>query len=183
MNSTPDLHSLDDETLANQAGSAPAVFAILYERYLPPVYRYIYRRLGNAREAEDITAQVFMDALESLAARRYPPNTCFAAWLFTIARRRLVDSYRRPGQWQLDEELPAGPFEPFTAIENQQDQHRLAQLMDRLDEEKRELIRLRFGAGLSFASIAELDGRSVPAVKMGIYRALEWLRDHWENTS
>ncbi len=55
----------DDPALIDRAQRDPEAFAELYRGYLTPVYRYLYRRLGNAHEAEDITSQVFMDALEA----------------------------------------------------------------------------------------------------------------------
>jgi RNA polymerase sigma-70 factor (ECF subfamily) len=180
MTLTPDLQSLDDEALAGQAGANPAAFAVLYERYLEPVYRYAYRRLENSHEAEDLAARAFMDALENLADRGFRPGACFGAWLFTIVRRRLVDRYRAKNPLALDEEFPALPLEPLAGLESRDDRRQLARLMARLDPEKQELLRLRFAAGLSFAAIAELEQRGLPGVKMSIYRALDWLRDHWE---
>jgi RNA polymerase sigma-70 factor, ECF subfamily len=56
----------DEVTLIEQARRDPDAFATLYERYLPRVYRYLYLRLGNQHDAEDITSQVFIETLEGL---------------------------------------------------------------------------------------------------------------------
>lgn len=175
-----DLAVEDEAALVEAARHDPQAFAALYRRYLTPVYRYLLRRLNDVHEAEDLTAQVFVEALEGLAAYRYREGGCFAAWLFTIAHRRLVDFYRRRPVAPLDD--PPSP-EPglLAAVEKGEDLQRLARLLARLDEGRQELLRLRFSAGLSFAQIGLLEGRSEAAVKMAVYRALDFLRAHWED--
>jgi len=76
----------EDASLVEAARRDPAAFATLYRRYVTPIYRYIYSRLGNVADAEDLTARVFTEALEGL--HRYREQGNFAAWLFTIARHR-----------------------------------------------------------------------------------------------
>jgi RNA polymerase sigma-70 factor (ECF subfamily) len=68
---------MDDALLIEHARQNPDAFGILYRRYLTPLYRYLYRRLGNPHDAEDLTAQVFMEALEGLIARRYREGGLF----------------------------------------------------------------------------------------------------------
>ena len=157
----------------------PEAFAALYRQHLPAVYRYLYRRVGHAAEAEDLTAQTFTEALDGLLRGRFQPGSNFAAWIFTIARRRSADFYRQRPEVPLDE--PSDP-EPglLSALEAREDIRRLQTLLAQLDEEKQELLRLRFSAGLGFAEIALLEGRSEAAVKMSVYRTLDWLREHWD---
>lgn len=172
---------IEDETaLVEASWRDPEAFATLYRRFLTPVYRYLLRRSSNVQDAEDLSAQVFTEALEGLAAGRYREGGCFTAWLFTIARRRLVDYYRQRPVVPLDD--PPSP-EPglLAAVEKGEDLQRLARLLARLDEDRQELLRLRFSAGLSFAEIGLLEGRSEAAVKMALYRALDFLREHWED--
>lgn len=157
----------------------PQTFAALYRQHLPAVYRYLYRRVGNAAEAEDLTAQTFTEALESLLCGRFQPGGNFPAFLFTIARRRAADFYRQRPEASLDD--PGDP-EPglLAALEACEDIRRLQTLLAQLDEGKRELLRLRFAAELGFAEIALLEGKSEAAVKMTLYRTLAWLRENWE---
>jgi RNA polymerase sigma-70 factor (ECF subfamily) len=173
--------SIEDEAaLVEAARRDPDAFAALYGRYLMPVYRYLLRRSNNVHDAEDLSAQVFIEALEGLVAHRYREGGCFVAWLFTIARRRLVDHYRQRPAAQLGD--PPSP-EPglLAAVEKGEDLQRLARLLIQLNEEQQELLRLRFSAGLSFAEIGLLEGRNEAAVKMAVYRALDYLRAHWED--
>jgi RNA polymerase sigma-70 factor (ECF subfamily) len=174
-----DLADLDDRTLVGQARRSQDAFAALYRRYLARLYNYLNRRVSDCGEAEDITAQVFIEVLEGLVSNQYQENGCFAAWLFTIARRRLADFYRqRPASVLYDP--PSAEPGLLSMIEKGQDLQRLSSLLSQLDEDRQELLRLRFSAGLSFAEISALDGRNEAAVKMTLYRTLDFLREHWE---
>lgn len=157
----------------------PHTFAVLYRQHLPAVYRYLYRRVGSAADAEDLTAQTFTEALESILRGRFQPGGNFPAFLFTIARRRAADHFRQHPTAPLDEHPDPEPA-LLAALETREDIRRLKNLLSQLDEEKQELLRLRFAAGLGFAEIALLENRNEAAVKMSLYRTLAWLRDHWE---
>jgi RNA polymerase sigma-70 factor (ECF subfamily) len=172
--------NLDEENLVEQARMDPEAFAILYRRYLPRLYRYLYRKTSNPHEAEDLTAQVFIEALEGLTQGRYRRGGSFPAWLFTIARRRVADFYRKRPAVALGD-LPSPEPGLLAALEKSEDVRRLAHLLARLDENRQELLRLRFSAGLSFAEISLIDGRSEAAVKMAFYRTLDVLRIQWED--
>jgi RNA polymerase sigma-70 factor (ECF subfamily) len=175
----PDFTALDEAILVEHARRNPDAFGVLYRRYLTPLYRYLYHRLGNLHDAEDLTAQVFTEALEGLLNQRYREGNCFAAWLFTIARRRTVDFYRQRPVEQLDDPPSAEPG-LLVAIEKGEDLQRLARLLAQLDADRQELLRMRFSAGLSFDQIGQIEGRSEAAVKMMVYRTLQHLRDQWE---
>ncbi len=168
-----------DPKLIEKARRSPKAFAAIYRHYLTPVYRYVYRRVGNVHEAEDITSQVFTEALEGLVAGRYHEGGCFSAWLFTLAAHKLIDFYRLRPALQLDDGHSA-EVNLSASVEEKEDYRRLARLLAGLEEEKQELLRLRFSAGLSFAEIAALDGRNEASVKMAVYRCIDWLREHWE---
>jgi DNA-directed RNA polymerase specialized sigma24 family protein len=74
------------------ACSDPKVFNQLYLAHVRPIYRYIFNKVGNVRQTEDLIAQVFLAALESLP--RYHREGHFSAWLFSIARHKITDYYR-----------------------------------------------------------------------------------------
>lgn len=176
---TIDYSRLDDAALVKEAGQNIEAFSILYRRYVTPLYRYLYHRLGSARDAEDLTSQVFMDALEGLAS--YRENGRFASWLFTIARRRLVDHYRQHPTDLLEEAADESP-DLQTSVEEKEVRAHLARLISRLDEERQEVLRLRFAAGLRFSEIANLLRYNEGAVKMALYRTLDWLKANWEES-
>lgn len=173
------MQQLDEATLIEHARREPDAFAVLYQRYLPRVYRYLYLRLGNQHDAEDIASQVFIETLDGLRHNRYKENGSFPAWLFTIARRRLVDFQRKTVPASL-EEHPSSDPDLLDQIQTAENNERLASLLARLDGEKQEILRLRFAGELSFAEIAMLENQSEAAIKMIVYRAVQWLREHWE---
>lgn len=164
-----------DDELALRAQSDRTVFGNLYDRYLARVYRYCRFRVGSVTEAEDITAQVFLDALRALP--RYRAQGQFAAWLFRIARRRCADHHRAaPPPLELLESLPTPADFPSSSRREQ-----LNVLLAQLPAADLELLRLRYAADLDFAQIGKLLHRTPAAVKMQHHRVLSKLRARWED--
>ena len=89
---TKGVAQLEEASLIKAACSDPTVFNRLYLAHIRPIYRYIFSKVGDVKQTEDLTAQVFLEALESLP--RYHHNGHFAAWLFSIARHKVADHYR-----------------------------------------------------------------------------------------
>jgi len=173
----PDYIDLDDATLVKYARNDAEAFATLYRRYLSPLYRYLYQRLGNEKDAEDLTAQVFAEVLEGLDS--YRERGRFASWLFTIAHRRLVDLYRKRIPDELGDTPDDRPGMQFD-LEEKEMYARLDKLLKCLGDDQQEILHLRFAAGLEFAEVASILGRTPGAVKMRLYRTLDWLRANWE---
>jgi RNA polymerase sigma-70 factor (ECF subfamily) len=173
---------MPDETPALIAAALQdsAAFGRLYDRYAGPIYRYVYSRLGSAHEAEDITSQTFITALESLP--RYRERGQFSAWLFRIARSKLVDHFRRSKReagWEAAERL-VGAEDTLGSVIQADELRKLRSLIAAAGESDQDLIRLRYVAGLSFAEMAELLGRSDAAVKKSLYRLLARLKSQME---
>ena len=169
-----------DAALVEAAHRDPAAFTALYRRYVTPVYRYLYKWVGNPAEAEDLTSQVFIDVLEGLI--HYQEQGHFAAWLFTIARRKTIAAHRRRRpNLSLDEieDMPTLTEEPFECVVKSEQRDRMAAIFARLNEDQRELLRLRFTAGLRYADIGVVLGRSEASVKMAIYRILRQMIEKW----
>lgn len=169
-----------DDDLAVGALRDPTQFAMLYRRYVRRVYRYFYGRVGNAGEAEDLTSQLFLDVLKVLP--RYRPQGKFAPWLFTLARRRVIDFHRsQTAALPLDlvDEISSAD-DPLEDVIQTERLARLSDLYGQLDEDRQELIRLRYGAGLTFRQVGEVVGRSEAAVTMALHRTLQWFQENWE---
>lgn len=176
-------HLIPGETVERTSDSSQrADFAQVYREHVTRVYRYVYARVGNRESAEDLTAQVFFEALQRWPSYREQGKV--AAWLFTIARRRVADYYRRSRPTLSLEQLPEvdDPATPWEAIELQEEVEHLAVLVSQLDEEDQELLRLRFAAGLTYREMAEVLGRSEAAVKMAVHRLIRRLARMWEAT-
>ena len=162
----------DDAVLVAAAQVNPTAFAPLYARYLPPVYRYCYRRLGTSAAAEDATSEVFVKALAAMP--RYRAGS-FRSWLFTIAHHVTTDILRRQRPQEpletADEPMDSAPTPEDVVVAA--DGHRA--LLARLPVDQRSIVELRL-AGLTDAEVAETLGRSVGAVKSTQFRALARLR-------
>jgi RNA polymerase sigma-70 factor (ECF subfamily) len=166
------IHDDDEQKWIDASRSDPLEFDHLYNRYISRVFRYIFHRLNNHADAEEITSQTFLVALEGMD--RYEHRGSFISWLITIARNKLHDYFRRQHpQNELNEEIRAsGKSDPLgVVIENEQNRH-LIDLISALPQEDQELLRLRFVAELTFAEIATLMGMNESAVKKKIYRII-----------
>ena len=175
----------DETTLVARARVDPQAFGQLYERYLDRVYRYMVSHVGEPADAEDLTAQVFAAAWEGLA--RYQERGEFSAWLFRIARNKATDYHRNRRvhlSWEAERALTGtsrrDAGDPSTGLERAEDLARLSGLIDRLEANQVELLRLRFAAELTHAEIASLLGRSEVAIKMALGRLLRQLQAEWE---
>lgn len=171
------LKNTDDEILVRAAKHNRTNFTPLYQRYFDRVYSYIYNRVRNNFEAEDLTIQVFIDAMESLP--RYHARGQFAGWLFTLAYRRCADYFRKPTTEPLNEDVSGGS-DPVEQVIQSETSGRLAKLVEGLNETDQELLRLRYSAELSYSGIAYVLGKNEGAVKMALLRLLQRIKSQWE---
>jgi RNA polymerase sigma-70 factor (ECF subfamily) len=169
----------DESALVHLAQTDAQAFGALYDRYVQRVYRYCYYRTNSIPEAEDLTAQIFLAALEGLPSYRQDGH--FAGWLFSIARRKVADYHRRASHLSLEEAaLPPIQTDLAMDVETSQRRERLRQLVQALGEEERELIHLRYVAELSFAEIAAVLRKKEEAVKKSLYRLIARLKSRLE---
>lgn len=170
----------DDASLVEEAQRNLQAFSCLYDRYVQSVYRYVNSCLRDPCDAEEVTAQTFLTAFEAFP--RYHHKGYFAAWLFSIARSRLVDCVRREHrQIPLEDlDLPVAVDDPLQHMVHSERVTVLRTRLASLTEEERELLRLRFAADLRFADIARLLGQSEDAVKKSLYRLIARLQHQME---
>ena len=166
----------DDEALVRRAcaGDASAL-AALFDRYHTRLFRYALARLGDRFLAEDVAAEVFVEVAQRLPRFR-GQAVDFAAWLFTIARHDIAD-LRRSG-WtrrvQPTADLPdrPAPDDPASAAILRLDVARLKAALDRLTDDQRDVVMLRYAAGLGNDETARVLGKPVSAVKSLHHRAI-----------
>jgi RNA polymerase sigma-70 factor, ECF subfamily len=177
INDTPStviLSQLDESQLVAAVKQDPNAFVALYDRYLTPVYRYLFSRVRDHQDAEDLTSQVFLSALEHF--EQFHQNSSFAAWLFTIARNKSIDFFRkRRPEGSLPEEGTAvlSEDDPFTLVVRQVESEVIFEIIAQFPPDDREVLYLRFAADMTYIEIAHLLQRSESAVKKQIYRLLE----------
>ncbi len=171
----------DEGRLVAAAHSDRRAFGRLYALYVQPLFRYLYSRIGGVPEAEDVTAQTFLAALE--AFERYRHDGHFAAWLFGIARNKAADYFRHQRRQAPleDAERVTGEGDLLQGAIQSERSSALAALICALPEADRELIRLRYVAELNFSEIGRLLGRSEEAAKKALYRLLARLQSQLEN--
>jgi RNA polymerase sigma-70 factor, ECF subfamily len=165
-----------DDELVEQALRDRAAFAELYRRYLPRVYRYALVQVGgDPQQAQDVTAQTFLVALERLAT--YWRTGTFIAWLLTLARHKAADLHRaRRAKAPLEEAAAVASPEP-SPERTVAARLEVAQVVRTLAPERAEALALRLFAELTIGEIASVMGKSEAAVKMLVHRALSDLRE------
>ncbi len=152
--------------------------ASLYSIYYPRIFNYAFYQLGDIQAAEDLTSDVMLKVLESIDGYRSkgPP---FSAWVFRIARNKLIDLHRRRkrnGMVNLWDPPVAIELAPETLAERALDRGQLQIALKYLNEVQRQVIVLRFIEELDTATVAHTVGRSEGAVKSVQHRALRSLR-------
>jgi RNA polymerase sigma-70 factor, ECF subfamily len=164
----------DERLLIEAAQQDPSRFAELYETNFHRVYAFVVRRVRDRDEAEDITAEVFHEALRNLGRFQWR-GAPFAAWLLRIAANTLADRWQRTAR---NGEVPADDLADTDLSIQAEAEHRamLHQLVDRLPPDQRLVILRRFVDQRSAREIAMELGRSEGAIKQLQFRALETLR-------
>ena len=168
----------DDRERVEAAQRDPACFDELYERNFHRVYAYVVRRVGDRNQAEDLTAEVFREALAGIGKFEWR-GVPFIAWLLRIASRAIADHWQRSGR---ESGNPADAFSQADrpGPEEIERNAMLFQLVDRLPEAQFRVIHMRFVEQKSIREIAGDLGRSEGAVKQLQLRAIENLRAQME---
>ncbi|MCQ3939201.1 MAG: RNA polymerase subunit sigma-24 [Chloroflexi bacterium] len=163
------------------APASEADFKEVYQQELPRIYNFFRYQVGNDAIAEDLTADTFEKAWRN--RERYQRDlSALSTWLFTIARRVAVDHYRKQRPAAPLEEIAELPSEDHTedAAQQREDIARLSILLSRLAERERELVALKYGAGLTNRAIASLIGMTESNVGVTLHRVVQFLRSEWE---
>lgn len=165
----------EERLLVQAAQRDPSRFADLYEQSFYRVYAYIARRVGDRHSVEDLTAQVFSEALAGIGRFEWQ-GVPFVAWLLRIASRAVADHWKRMGRESDALSPQPDPFSP-----DEIERHALLfQLVDRLPEAQFRVIHMRFVEQKSIREIARELQRSEGAVKQLQFRAIENLRAQME---
>ncbi|MBA7716003.1 ECF RNA polymerase sigma factor SigW [subsurface metagenome] len=168
----------DEESLVRRAQHRDQeAFAQLYEEHFDKIYRYVTFKIGNETEAEDMTQQVFLNALKSISSFKWK-GIPFSAWLFRIAHNQVVDYLKSKKRTAvpLDESLASNDNNPQLIVEQKLDIEQVLAATKQLTEAQREVISLRFAGELPIAQVAKTMGKSQGAVKALQHSAIVALR-------
>lgn len=156
-------------------GDAEA-FGKLYDLHLDTVYRYVYYKVSDPAQAEDLTAQVFLKAWEAMPRYRWR-EIPFSHWLMRLARNAVIDHYRTSrSHRELDEGMVSREPDPQGEYLRGEELQQLSSALRRLPEEQRMVLVLRFVEEMDYAQLAAIMGKSQGALRVIQHRALATLR-------
>lgn len=164
-----------------------AAFSAIYENCFTPVFRYLYLRLKNKTEAEDLAQTVFLKAYQALPGFQEQGRPILA-YFFTIARNALIDHWRKNDKIIIGDPEEAlrtikDPSEnPETKLDRKHSLEAVRRAMKKLTGDQEEVLSLKFMSELSSAEIAKIMGKSEEAVRQLQCRALKALRNHLKNS-
>ncbi len=170
----------EDRDLAIRAsGGDVTAFGLLYDRHVDTIYRYVYYRVRDDAEAEDLTSDVFMRALKAMP--RYEPRQAFLAWLYRIARNAVIDRARRGNRQVSFEDALDHPgadriVEPDVELLSHADSDTLRGALAKLTPLQQEVIVLRFLEGYSTHEVARMVGKREGTIRGIQFRAIGALR-------
>ena len=175
------MAGVDYNELALRARTDETAFEELYEYFFPRVYNFIYARLKNSADADDVTSITFIKMNENLE-RYNPAQAAFSTWLFRIALNSIIDHTRRRDKSEETEweEFfdPAAPEyqEPEAQTLAQEENRELLVVLDKLNERERRIIELKFFSDMDTRTIAEVLNMSESNVRVTLHRTLAKLK-------
>ncbi len=157
-----------------------AALGEIYDRYEAKIFSYIYRRVGDETQTEDLTAQVFMKMLQAIRERK-AWHSSFSGWLYRIAHNIVIDYYRQRDRRKdiaLDDapDLVSERDDPMLSTELKIATEQLRFAMRQLTEDQEEVLCLRFMEGYSIGEVAVMMNKTEGAIKALQYRAVTNLR-------
>jgi RNA polymerase sigma-70 factor (ECF subfamily) len=191
--SQPRPNDTDTEVIRRCLSGDTEAFTALVSRYQKPVYNLVYRFLGNAEDAKDITQEAFVKAYQSLA--KHNPELAFHSWLFRIAQNLSIDLIRWKKRRQLisidekqdaSENIDGKPIQKEIAdrspdarilMDNELQNQRIQSSINSLPEQYKSVIVLRHIEGLSLEEIAQILKLPLGTVKTNLYRARNLLKE------
>ena len=172
------VHTCHDETalVERAVGGDTDAFGVLYQRHMDAIYRYVYLRVGDTEDAEDLTEQTFLKAWEALPGYKQRGNP-FTSWLYRIAHNVVVDHHRRrrpilstPLAERGDQ--ASRPSTTLDQVIQAEEADTLAAAIAQLPEEQQQIVILRFVEGLRHAEVARIMDKSEGACRVMQHRAL-----------
>ena len=152
-------------------------FGELYSIYLDRIYRYVFYQVRDKMTAEDITADVFLKALEAIKSCRGKEGT-FSSWLYRIAHNRTMDNFRSMKRKPIvDTEAVTNLADPKQEVEKKVERQELLEVIAELPQNQSQVVILKFIGGLDNREIGRTMGKTEGAVRILQMRALAMLRE------
>ncbi len=172
----------EEELLIQKARAGDRnAFGKLYDTYAPRIYRFIFLKVSNRQDAEDLTHQVFVNAWESMSRfelRGFP----FSSWLYRIAGNAVIDHYRTARVHQdlgtIPEEVVAEPSKLEQTLDQSLDVTTVRAALAKLEFDQQNVLIMKFIDDLSTKEIAQALSKSEGAIRVIQHRALKHLKRH-----
>ncbi|MBP6855797.1 MAG: sigma-70 family RNA polymerase sigma factor [Candidatus Pacebacteria bacterium] len=175
-----DGHTDNEKELIQRATEGESsAFGLLYDRYQPAIYRFIYLKVSRREDAEDLTHQVFLSAWQTIE-HFIDHGLPFASWLYRIARNKVIDHYRTQHTPIHIEAIAEEALGATEGIEKETatrlDMQRVMEALKMLSHEQQDIILMRFVQELSHKEIARAIGKTQGAVRIIQMRALKKIK-------
>ncbi|MCL5012308.1 MAG: sigma-70 family RNA polymerase sigma factor [Patescibacteria group bacterium] len=175
-----DGHLTNEVEILKQAiAGESSAFGLLYDKYQPPIFRFIYLKVSHREEAEDLTHQVFLSAWENISSFQ-EQGLPISSWLYQIARNRVIDYYRTKHTTipieDIDEESHAVMQDMVGTVHNKIQLEHVHAALRSLHPDQQDVIIMRFVEGLSNAETAIAIGKHEGTVRVLQHRALRNLK-------
>jgi len=159
----------------------PDAFGELYDIYVDKIYRFVYFKITNKEEAEDITSSVFLKVWSYLIEYTEKEIESFSGLVYRIARNAVIDFYRQRARRQecaLENNLNL-PIEDkgYKMVEVDQEVEQLMEVIKKLKQEYQEILLLKYVDELSTNEIADILGKSKTSVRVTLHRAMKKLKE------
>ncbi|MGD9142949.1 MAG: sigma-70 family RNA polymerase sigma factor [Dehalococcoidia bacterium] len=169
--STENVNPLVEKAIGGDAES----FGRLYDIFINKVYQYVYYRVSNKEDTEDITQQVFIKAWKAINKYKITSKP-FIAWLLRISRNLIIDFYRSKKAMvyiNSEFEIPGAEKSPEHLAESEYDQRVLRNIIQKLPYEQQQVIMMKFIEGYTYSEISASLNKSEGAVRVIQHRALK----------
>ncbi|MBI2638999.1 sigma-70 family RNA polymerase sigma factor [Candidatus Peregrinibacteria bacterium] len=171
------MSELNEELLVEKAKTDQASFSQLYEMYLPKIFAYVTRRIGNRDEAEDLTSNIFVRVLENMK-KFDPKKSSFKTWIYTIATRMMIDYFRthkkkRTESIEMAETISDPQKNPHEQAQENQQRQKVLSVIDQLSDRHQRILMLKYFSGLETPELALALGVTENNASVIVHRALK----------
>ncbi len=160
-------------------------FGPLYDHYVAPIYRFVYVKVTDKEEAEDLTHEVFLSAWQNLKGYKHQ-GFPFSSWLYQIARNKVIDHYRTKKTHTSFENVDEDLLSIVGVVENDLEKvlalDKVKEAIAQLNQEQQDVIIMKFIEDLSNEEIANTMSKTEGAVRLLQHRAINNLKEIlWKN--
>ena len=180
MPTLPKLFRSSATDSVNEAARRLDQFAEKYQQFFPRVFAYIYGRVHNVHQAEDLCSEVFERAFVKMGSLRN--DEAFSTWLFTIARNLVTSHARKQGRESIvDHDVMKSVVASNVSVENEvlvrDEVAAVVECLKTFPQREQDIVSLKFDAELPNSQIAGIMSLSEPNVRVILFRTLRKLRE------